>query len=571
MNSEDIKKLIADAKSVRGSANALVVGEMLERLIVAFEAVLVKAAGHEGELAKHRTVIFGAKSENITKSADFAEGSQTPPPANDDGEVDNQEPMSDEQKASLEQIKELKAEARRLSNEMSKHNSKKKVKLNAPSSQPQLAEETVRHKIPADLNADCPLCGGGAKDRGKSYESQEIDVVPSAYVIRTHILHKASCDCDSLQFCMPAPTKGVDGSRYSPGFVAKLLYDKFVMHLPVYRQVKAMKEQGLTVSRSVLNNLIMRSYETLKPLIDRIKELNRREPNQHADESPITTVIEGERKKQFLWCVVTNLAITYEITATRTKEVAKEVIGGLTEGVLTTDCLAIYHKLFPAKKESGCIAHLRRKFWYTLINFPLESITILRMIGDLYKIERRMENATIEERLHARKSESVPIMEKIYTTLDGLDPPPQSSLGKAIAYAKNHKEKLWFFTVDGNVNIDNNPAENALRPGKLGFKNFLFAQSILGCDAIAGMYSLIATCVLHDVSPLEYIRDVLTKLNSDWPQSKLDELLPWNWKPVTRENPPRPVQIRLAEHNAADIIELAKVRQKINQLKKRKA
>lgn len=569
MNSEDIKKLISEAKSIRGSANALVVGEMLERLIVAFEAVLVKAVGHEGELAKHRTTIFGAKSENITKSADFAEASQTPLPANDDGEAVNENPMSDEQEASLKQIKELKAEARRLSAEMSKHNSKKKVRIAAASRQ--TIEETVRHKIPGDLDAGCPLCREAARDRGKSYESQEIDVASSTYVTRTHILHKASCTCGALQFCMPAPTKGVEGSRFSPGFVTKLLYDKFVLHLPVYRQVKAMKEQGLMVSRSVLNNLIMRSYETLKPIIDRIKELNQREANQHCDESPITTVIEGERKKQFLWCVVTKLAITYAITATRSKEVAKDVIGGITEGVLTTDCLSIYNKLFPTKKESGCIAHLRRKFWYTLINFPMESITILRMIGDLYKIERRMENATAAERLHVRKTDSVAIMEKIYATLDGLDPPPQSALGKAIAYAKNHKDKLWFFTTDGNVNIDNNPAENALRPGKLGFKNFLFAQSILGCDAIAGMYSLIATCVLHNVSPLEYIRDVLTKLNSGWPQSKLDELLPWNWKPTTTIHPPRPVQIRLAEHNAANIIELAQVRQKIERLKKRNA
>lgn len=571
MKSEDIKKLIVEAKSVQGSANALVIGEMLERLIRAVEDLMTKAASQDSELAKHRTTVFGAKSERFGNADQFAGESQTPPPASDDEvEVSTISSSPADVSQTVEQIKELKAEARRLALEAGLHTAKKKVKLGPHTSTAvKPAEETVRHPLPDDLLVKCPLCKDKVQDRGKSYESQEIDIVSSNYIVRTNIMHKASCLCGSLQFCMPSPVKGVLGSRFSPRFVATVLYDKFVMHLPVYRQVKAMKDHGLKVSRSIINNIILRSYETLKPVIDRIIILNQAEPNQQCDESPITTVIDGERKKQFLWGVVTRLAITYTITATRSKEVARQVIGGAIKGVLTTDCLAIYTGLFPTKEESGCIAHLRRKFWYTLINFPLESITILRLIGDLYKIERRTAAVTADERLKVRRAESIPIMEKIYATLGGYDPPPQSALGKAIAYAKNHQDKLWYFTKDGATPIDNNLAENALRPSKLGFKNFLFTQSILGCDAVAGVYTLIATCVLHNVSPLEYMTDVITKLNSGWPQGKLDDLLPWNWQPDSPQTPAQPIQIRTIRHDAGKIIELAGVRQKINRLKQR--
>lgn len=255
MNVTDIKKLVHDAKQIQGSANALVIGDMLERLIHAIEELMIKAANQEAELAKHRTTVFGAKSEKLAHADQFASESQTPTPANDD-EVD---PATEAASAStdmhqtVEQIKELKAEARRLALEAGLHNSKKKVKLTSiTSSSRGTTQEIVRHPIPDDLSVVCPLCKEQVKDRGKSYESQEIDVVASNYMVRTNIMHKASCLCESLQFCMPSPVKGVLGSRFSPRFVAKVLYDKFVMHLPVYRQVKAMIDKTKVINSQLI-------------------------------------------------------------------------------------------------------------------------------------------------------------------------------------------------------------------------------------------------------------------------------------------------------------------------------
>jgi len=116
------------------------------------------------------------------------------------------------------------------------------------------------------------------------------------------------------------------------------------------------------------------------------------------------------------------LAVTFKITATRTKLVARDIIGGQTPGTLTSDRLSIYWGLFDTKQEVGCMAHLRRKFWYCLANFPVESITVLRIIGRLYKIERLYRDASAQERLHSRKLLSHPILTELYQYLHSSKP-----------------------------------------------------------------------------------------------------------------------------------------------------
>jgi len=194
---------------------------------------------------------------------------------------------------------------------------------------------------------------------------------------------------------------------------------------------------------------------------------------------------------------------------------------------------------------------------------------LLRIIGRLYKIERLYRDASAQERLHSRKLLSHPILTELYQYLHSLNPPPQSALGKAISYAVNHKKALCYFVENGQVRIDNNHVEGQFRPAKLGFKNFLFTQSTLGTEAVAGMYSLIATCVLHGVSPLHYLADVLARLNSGHPQSRLDELLPWNWQPINNKTAaPRPVEIKRKDHAATDILPRTRLIQKKAELER---
>ena len=154
---------------------------------------------------------------------------------------------------------------------------------------------------------------------------------------------------------------------------------------------------------------------------------------------------------------------------------------------------------------------------------------------EVYRIEgqAKEDRLTPDERLTLRQARSAAIMNKLRVLIESLNPPPRSSLGKAKNYAIKRWKELTVFLRDGRVEIDNNAVEREFKLAKLGFKNFMFCQSEVGCDAVATFYTLIATCKIHNVSIEPYLADVLLKLEAGWPQSRIDELLPWNWQPST--------------------------------------
>ena len=121
-------------------------------------------------------------------------------------------------------------------------------------------------------------------------------------------------------------------------------------------------------------------------------------------------------------------------------------------------------------------------------------------------------------------------MEGFKAYLESLNPPPRSSLGKAIAYTLERWDEITLFLRDGGIEVDNNRVESIFRDVKLGLKNFLFVQSDLGGEAMAGFYSLIMTCELHGINPQDYLADILVRLANGHPNSDIDSLLPWNWK-----------------------------------------
>ena len=183
------------------------------------------------------------------------------------------------------------------------------------------------------------------------------------------------------------------------------------------------------------------------------------------------------------------------------------------------------------------LAHGLQKFFRSFPSFPDESDKAIDFLVKIYDLEReaKEKGLTGEARRSLRKEKSSPILDRFFSYLKTLNPPPRSQLGKAIKYCIERKNQLSLFIEDGNLEVDNNKVESLFRDVKLGFKNFLFVQSDLGGEALAGFYSLIASCELARVNPASYLADVLIKIASNHPQSQLDELLPWNWTPC--ENP----------------------------------
>jgi transposase len=135
-----------------------------------------------------------------------------------------------------------------------------------------------------------------------------------------------------------------------------------------------------------------------------------------------------------------------------------------------------------------------------------------------------------------RQTASRAVMDEFKAWLDAEHPrhPPKGPMGEAISYALGQWDALTLFLTDPHLPIDNNASERALRVAALGRKNFLFVGTNEAGENLAGLYSLIATCEANDVNPVDYLADVLIRVQTH-PASKIDELLPHNWPPSQPE------------------------------------
>lgn len=183
-------------------------------------------------------------------------------------------------------------------------------------------------------------------------------------------------------------------------------------------------------------------------------------------------------------------------------------------------------------KEVACWAHARRKFFDALSTNSAACSTALRMIGELYAVEKRMHESSDLQRLNERKAESAPILKRLKEWLDQqkLVSLPKSPFGKAVTYALNNWDGLNRYLKDGALTIDNNRSERALRATAVGRKNWLFMGSMDGGKNAAIITSLIASCKAHNVNPREYLTDVLTRLSPG--TTEVDVLLPHKWQPT---------------------------------------
>lgn len=186
---------------------------------------------------------------------------------------------------------------------------------------------------------------------------------------------------------------------------------------------------------------------------------------------------------------------------------------------------------------AACWAHTRRKFYdvHQATASPIAE-EVLRRIGKLYVIEGEIRGQSAQERQRVRHSQSRPLVDAMRPWLESrlAQVPVRSGLAEAIRYALARWPALCRFLDDGRIELDTNTVERAIRPIALGRKNHLFAGSEGGAERWAVVVSLLATAKLNDVEPYSYLKDVLTRMTNGHPMSRIDELLPWNWKP---ENP----------------------------------
>jgi transposase len=331
------------------------------------------------------------------------------------------------------------------------------------------------------------------------------------------------------------PDRGIDKGNTTPAFQSHVISDKYLDHLPLYRQHKRLKRLGIDMPQSTLNDIVRRIALLLTPLYELIVEKTLQSQYLQADESSIRVLNKDDENGSMKGCMQVVHAVCeklayFRYTPTKEKHHLLELLEGFS-GYLQTDGNASYKSKDAEQNVTllHCWAHARRKFEQSLENDEQRASHMLTEIQLLYAIERRARDALLSntELLALRQQETIPVLHQIKAWLDqeSIVVLPSSAIGKAIAYTLNHWQGLTRYTVHGYLQIDNNPVENLIRPLALGRKNFMFAGSNNGAKRAAIMYTLFAMATLNGIDPPSWLTNVIYRIQSH-PVNRLHELLP---------------------------------------------
>jgi transposase len=325
------------------------------------------------------------------------------------------------------------------------------------------------------------------------------------------------------------------------GLLAQIVIDKYVDHLPLYRQQERFKREGINIPYSTVTDWVTGTSKLIEPLYEALKTLVIQSNYLHADESPVKVLDKdkkGEAHRGYFWVYHNSIdrLVLFDYQPGRGREGPRQILKNF-KGHLQTDGYAVYD-FFKDKDDitlMHCMAHARRMFYEALNNDKTRAEYALQQIGLLYSIERKAREQSITtEQLHElRQTQSLPILKSLGNWMkeEYVKALPKSPIGKALGYSIERWNELMIYTTDGKLNIDNNPVENSIRPVAIGRKNYLFAGSHEAAQRSAMLYSLLGTGKLHNIHPFVWLRDVLQRIATH-PINKINELLPHNWMPL---------------------------------------
>ena len=331
-------------------------------------------------------------------------------------------------------------------------------------------------------------------------------------------------------------------------FIAAMLIDKFLWHLPIHRQHRMLAQAGITINRGSLSLWANRAIALLKPIHDAQWRSVLESDIIEMDETPIRAGRQpgrpGSMKKGFLWPVLGDRGeVVFPFSPSRAHGNVPAFLGDY-DGTLVSDGYGAYQAYVKARdgavRQQGCWTHARRNFWEHKDAHPDMAGAMLGMIGELYAIEKEIRLRPASERLAARQTRSREVVTRIWAwcerTLDDEALTPKHPIRKAIEYAVTRKATLEVFLADPDVPLDTNLIENEIRGSKLGQRNWLFAWTELGAEHLGIMNGLLATCRMQGVDPRIWLTDVLLRIASH-PSARVDELTPRLWKTLFADHP----------------------------------
>lgn len=374
-----------------------------------------------------------------------------------------------------------------------------------------------------------------------------LDYVPGHFKIKRYIRYKyATKDTQATQITIGVlPDRIIDKGIPSEGLLASILVDKYIDHLPLYRQKQRFAREQIQIACSTIEGWAAQGLDALNPLYEKLVMEIQNEGYLQVDETTIKVLDDKKNHSTHLgyyWVYHAPISrlVMFDYSPTRSSSAALPVLNDF-KGYLQTDGYAGYNAY--GKKATvthlGCWAHARREFDRSLDNDKQRAEHALLEIQKLYAIERRAKEDKLnpEQIKELRLKESLPVINdlgkwmfaQMKLTL------PKSQIGKALAYSQIRWDNLSAYLYDGNLQIDNNLIENAIRPVSLGRKNYLFAGSHDAAQRGAMAYTFFANCKKHEVNPFEWLKYTLENIQSI-NHKNISDLFPHNYKKLKQSN-----------------------------------
>ena len=428
----------------------------------------------------------------------------------------------------------------------------------APPRSPKRAERNIGHlpkhleRIEQVIEPESTLCPCGCGEMVKIGEdrTERLDIVPAQLRVIVTVRPKYACrSCEQGVTQALAPARLIEGGLPTEGAIAHVLVSKYAEHCPLYRQAQIYARSGLDLDRSTLAGWVGKASFHLRPVADRLAAHLKRSSKLFMDETraPVLDPGRGRTKTGWLWALARDdrawggpdpPGVVYFYAPGRGGEDAEKFLNGF-DGILQVDGYAGYNRLTGPGRKGGtpirlsyCWAHCRRRLREIYDSSGSEiAAEGLRRIAELYAIEAEIRGSPPERRLAERQTRSAPLVQAFGDWLKQRRArvSPKSRLGEKLAYIARHWDGLQLFLADGRVEMDSNAVENLARPIALSRKNALFAGHDEGAAAWGRIASLIETAKLNRVEPYAWLKATLEAIAAGHPNSRIDELLPWNF------------------------------------------
>jgi len=419
-------------------------------------------------------------------------------------------------------------------------------------------------RVVIDPPTACACCGGNRLRKLGEDVTRTLETTPRRWKVIETVREKFSCrDCEKISQA-PAPFHVIPRGWAGPSLLAMIVFEKFGQHQPLNRQAERYALEGAPIALSTMADAVGAICAALDPLRRLVEAHVMAAERLHGDDTTVPVLAHGKTDTGRLWTYVRDdkpfsgagpPAAIFYYSRDRKGEHPQTHLAGYA-GILQADAYDGYNKLYlPDRRpgpirEAACWVHARRPFFVMADieanarrkaagkkEIPLSpvAVEVVRRIDALFAVERAINGKSAQERLGVRQVASRPLVDDLRAYL--REQVAKLSRGHDLAKAIQYMLKRWpaftLFLEDGRVCMSNNAAERSLRGVALGRKSWLFCGSDRGGQRAAAMYGLIVTCKMNGVDPQAWLADVLARI-AGHPVHRLDELLPWNWRPQHR-------------------------------------